>query len=836
MDPMLSKLRHSRRRVKLSTVLSDNFDSMGSALSKFHRIWSASPRSSDGLPYFEDVALGGLGDAAILTALFQRESDGRWRTLRGSAELAPWLDDSADEGLGRNGVIERDILVNSLDDALNEKRADRAALPLIRSGTLEFVDLLTLPLDTRWSFKMALVVAQPRPQPTKIAEALTEFCSEGLMALAPLVVNASASPEFRVVSANGAAAEMLGLPREQIVGGRVSALFSRLGLGDVAQSEFARFASERKARQFHLQVQRAADAIELQIGLSWANDLLAVTMTDVGEMKAREQSFRLLFEANPLPMLICNPATLAIESANVATASLYATKGAPVAPRNLAQIWPSITTDRLMTLIENHASEGAVVHRADDGRRIDVLVYARNLVRREGDACLLAVVDVTERRRAEARIGYLAHHDSLTGLKNRAAFRERLEGVLADADPSQAVAVAFIDLDRFKDVNDTLGHPTGDRLLIEVGGRLKDNVRAIDLVSRFGGDEFAILCFDNTDRSDVSRMCKRLVAAIGEPFEIDGHIIRLGASIGVAMAPNDSRDADALLKFADLALYQSKAHGGACHCFFEEPMERRLRERRQLENSLRHALEAEEFVLHYQPTFSIADRAIVGFEALLRWNRPGHGLIPPGQFIPLAEDTGLIVEIGEWVLGQACRDAARLPAELSMAVNVSPMQFRNQRLAQSVLRALVSSGLLASRLELEITESVLFSDADVNLQMLRQFRDIGARIAMDDFGAGYSSLSYLRKFAFDTIKIDRSFIQEIPGNRDSAAVIRAIIGLGESLDATITAEGIETESQLEWLREQRCAQGQGYLIAKAMPFEEIDDFLGLRQVAGGLAA
>ena len=794
-------------------------------IASFRRIWMASPRAQDGLAYFEHVAVGELGEAANRTALFRRESDGQWRVLRRGPAFSSWFAVESGEILDEGASIESEVLGGGLRRARDSAEPDLTTLPASIEGALELLDVLTLPLATRWEFELSMVVVEKRRRRANIANALTEFCNEGLIAIAPFKGASAAMVEFRVLSANRAAAELLGISRDALVGGRATELLALLGLQGEAITAFRASFAERKPRQFAARVRRNGEVIELQVGVSLAEDMLAVTLTDVSEIKAREQSFRLLFDANPLPMMICDPDTLVVEQANEATAALYGVDAASMESLSLPKFWPDASADLLRGLVERNSTTEPVGQFAVDGRHIDALVYARRLPRSDSDACLLAMVDVTERRRAEARIFHLAHHDVLTGLNNRAAFRERLESELASANPSPLIAVVYLDLDRFKDVNDTLGHPSGDWLLREVAVRLKASARKEDVVARFGGDEFAILCLHVMARADLVALCERLVAAVAAPFDIDGQEVSVGVSVGVALAPDDSGDPDVLLKYADLALYSAKAQGGACYCFFEEPMERRLRERNGMETSLRRALEAGEFVLYYQPTFATVDLSITGFEALMRWNRPGHGLVPPAQFIPLAEENGLIVEIGEWALVQACRDAALWPSELSVAVNVSPAQLRNRRLAQSVLRALAASLLRPSRLELEITETALFADADISLQTLKQLQDVGVRIAMDDFGVGYSSLSYLRKLAFDKIKIDRSFVRDAASNKHSRAIIRAVIGLGESLDVAITAEGVETEAQLEFLRAERCMEAQGYLISRPMPFEAIGEFL-----------
>jgi diguanylate cyclase (GGDEF)-like protein len=429
--------------------------------------------------------------------------------------------------------------------------------------------------------------------------------------------------------------------------------------------------------------------------------------------------------------------------------------------------------------------------------------------------------DVTERRQAEAKIIHMARHDALTNLPNRVLFKDTMEEALARGDE---LAVMFLDLDRFKGVNDSLGHPVGDALLCAVTERLQRVVPGANTVARLGGDEFAIVQINITP-NDTSELAARIIEALVEPFEVVGHQVIIGTSIGIAMAPADGNEPDQLLRNADMALYRAKADGRGSYHFFQSEMDAQMQERRKLELDLRKALLANQFELHYQPLVEVASGEISGFEALLRWKHPERGMIAPDEFIPVAEEIGLIVPLGDWVLKQACRDATTWPAKLSVAVNLSAAQFRNPSLALSVVSALGQSGLAASRLELEITETVLLQDDRAVLDSLHQFRDLGVRICMDDFGTGYSSLSYLRSFPFDKIKIDRSFISELGKENDAVAIIRAIMQLGSSLGMITTAEGVETEGQLDILRAEGCMQVQGFLFSRPIPAAEIASLL-----------
>jgi diguanylate cyclase (GGDEF)-like protein len=433
--------------------------------------------------------------------------------------------------------------------------------------------------------------------------------------------------------------------------------------------------------------------------------------------------------------------------------------------------------------------------------------------------------DVTDAVRADEQIKHMAGHDPLTGLPNRTLLREKLDRELARCGDGNAIALLCLDLDHFKDVNDTLGHAVGDLLLKEVTERLKSCLREGDNIARLGGDEFVVFQGSFQSREQAASLAQRLVDAIGETFKIDGQSIQIGVSIGVAMAPDDGDAADVLLRHADTALYRAKLSGRSTHCFFEPSMDVNIQEQRKLEADLRQALLTKQFEIYYQPQVDTATEQLIGFEALLRWHHPERGLVSPEEFIPLAEETGLIVSIGEWVLRQACKDAVNWPAPISIAVNLSPLQFKSQTLAQTVVSALTESGLSAPRLELEITESVLLTNSEAALATLHHIRSLGVRIAMDDFGTGYSSLSYLRLFPFDKIKIDQSFIRELGHSKDCAAIVKAVVDLGASLGITTTAEGVETTEQLHRVREQGCTEIQGYLFGKPQPLSNVNELL-----------
>ncbi len=440
---------------------------------------------------------------------------------------------------------------------------------------------------------------------------------------------------------------------------------------------------------------------------------------------------------------------------------------------------------------------------------------------------ILTFEDVTERRQAEERIVFMARHDALTKLGNRVLFHERIEQALAQTAREGGFALLCLDLDRFKAVNDGLGHPVGDRLLCEVAARLKKLVREGDTVARLGGDEFAIVQLGVTEGRPVAALADRIIEVISRSYIIDGHEIVIGTSVGIALSPADGADADTLIRNADLALYTAKTDGRRAWRFFEPAMDAQAQARRTLELDLREALGREQLAVHYQPVIDAATRRTCGFEALLRWQHPTLGPIPPNKFIPLAEEVGLIVPIGAWVLRQACQEAARWPDAIRVSVNLSPAQFRSPQLVQTVAEAIEQAGLAPERLELEITESVLLHDDEATMATLHQLRAAGVRISLDDFGTGYASLGYLRRFPFDRLKIDQSFIRDLAVSADSAAIVRAVTRLGQSLGIAVTAEGVETAEQMDRLLAEDCTELQGFLFSRARPAAELPGLLDL---------
>jgi diguanylate cyclase (GGDEF)-like protein len=430
----------------------------------------------------------------------------------------------------------------------------------------------------------------------------------------------------------------------------------------------------------------------------------------------------------------------------------------------------------------------------------------------------------------EQRITQLAFNDVLTGLPNRTMFHQQLEQLFEASEGGALFALHCLDLDQFKVINDTLGHPAGDALLVEAAKRLRYAARW-HFVGRLGGDEFVVLQSVGADRDAIDRLAREILTAIGEPLSIDGNELVPSTSIGIAIAPGDGGDGGTLLRNADLALYRAKEAGRGTYAFFEESLNQRAQERRQLESDLRMALERGELELHYQPLFDLEHNRICSFEALLRWNHPKRGLISPVDFIPVAEDTGLIVPIGAWVVREACRQAARWPEQIRIAVNVSPVQFHRGSLHDTILSALATTGLAPDRLEVEITESIFLEGSEATLRLLHALRSLGVRVALDDFGTGYSSLSYLQSFPFDKLKIDRSFIHNLLTRDGATAIVHAITELANALGIETTAEGVEETAQLMELRAHGCSSVQGFLFAEPMTAEDVDQLFRDDRVA-----
>ena len=544
---------------------------------------------------------------------------------------------------------------------------------------------------------------------------------------------------------------------------------------------------------------------------------------DITELKQREASFRLMFDSNPVPMIVCALDDERILGVNDAAIEHYGYSRAEFEKLTIRSLqafeseppWAGgRSSDELAARTWKHVRA--------DGTLIDLAIYSRQLVYGDQPSVLLALMDITERKRAEARLAFMAQHDALTGLPNRNLLRQHMDEIMLHTRRgAEKIAVLVLGIDNFKSVNDTLGHGIGDKLLRGVGKRLRSMLREEDTLARLNSDEFAIVQSGLTRPEDAVLLARRLLEAIGDPFLLDGHSVVIGASIGIAMAPGDGDESEKLLKHADMALSRAKNDARGTFSFFEAGMDARAQSRRKIEIDLRDAIQNDVLRPYYQPLIDLASGRITGFEALVRWPHPERGMISPAEFIPVAEETGLINGLGGLMLRRACLDAALWPGDVRVAVNLSPLQFRVGNLLSVVMDALRQSGLPAKRLELEITETLLLEKSSQVLATLHALRSLGVRISMDDFGTGYSSLSYLRSFPFDKIKIDRSFVHDLGANRDAQAIVRAIVSLGKGLGVTITAEGVETEAELSCLRAEGCHEGQGYLFSHARPNAEI---------------
>jgi len=463
------------------------------------------------------------------------------------------------------------------------------------------------------------------------------------------------------------------------------------------------------------------------------------------------------------------------------------------------------------------------------GEHVLVEVEGHDELARLGSSFNEMVVQIEER---EKRIAHLAFNDVLTALPNRTMFQHHLNHQLKNLDDGSVIALHCLDLDHFKAVNDTMGHPAGDELLVSTAKRLSQAARG-HFVARLGGDEFVVVQLVDQAREEIDRLATALLEAVSQPQEIEGQQLVATTSIGIAVAPSGGNGAEDLHKSADLALYRAKEAGRGTFAFFEESLNKRAQERRRVEQDLRIALEEGQFELYYQPLFDLEKNKVGSFEALIRWNHPTRGLVAPAEFIPIAEETGLIVPIGCWVIREACRQAAEWPDDIRVAVNVSPVQFHRPGLQETVIQALAATGVAPARLEIEITESVFLKGGEETLRLLHNLRSVGVRVALDDFGTGYSSLSYLQSFPFDKLKIDRSFIENLLKRAGAAAVVRAITQLAQALGMETTAEGVEENEQLSELRSQGCTSVQGFLFSKPLTAVQAGSLIGGEQRSAG---
>jgi diguanylate cyclase (GGDEF)-like protein/PAS domain S-box-containing protein len=553
--------------------------------------------------------------------------------------------------------------------------------------------------------------------------------------------------------------------------------------------------------------------------------VMSGAMQDVTSLRETEQRFNVAFRASPLAASIARLDDGVFVEANDRYLPMFGYRRDEMIGKSAVDlgIWPGAAARQ--AFVDALREKGTLVG------------YETPLLHRDGTVRQAAFfTDITERKEAEARIEYLAHHDPLTGLPNRVLFRDRMGLAMAWAERNGGkVALLFVDLDHFKTINDTLGHPVGDALLQQVAQRLRACVRDTDTISRLGGDEFLVALTDVADSEDVAQVASKITESLAVPMQVQGHDLSVTLSAGIAMWPDDGQDFDLLLQRADTAMYQAKAAGRNTWRFYTAQMNAEALERLQLRAALRRAMEMGELQLHYQPLVELASGQVVGVEALLRWRRAGGELVEPARFIPVAEESGLIVPIGEWVLREACAQAARWQrqglGELVVAVNLSAVQFRRGNLEVSVAQALADSGLDPQWLELELTESLLLDDAEGVLETARRFKTLGVRLSIDDFGTGYSSLAYLKRFDVDKLKVDRSFVRDMTTDPDDATIVRAIIGMARALKLRVIAEGVENAETARLLGIYRCDEAQGFHYARPMDGAALATWLEARRAA-----
>jgi diguanylate cyclase (GGDEF)-like protein/PAS domain S-box-containing protein len=789
------------------------------------RKWQAALRPGERLPRYEDVMLGSLGRLADHIVLMKDNNDAL-EVSRTGRYIQKWLgDDRWDIPLTALPPDCATALGEAAASALANCRPYLAMAHCVRDGLVQTYDILAFPTSSRWGGTLIGAYVNERGSQYNLLDAIFSKTDEGVLSLATLRDSAGQPFDFQIVHHNAGASRLLKRPTTELLWRRLSAGGNLLCLPEVIE-RLLDIIRNGGGAQFEID----SDDRNLSLGVTAFGDILSLTVSDVTALKKREESFRLLFDNNPMPMWVFDTETIGFVSVNDAAVQHYGYSRAAFLRMKLQDIWPQdewVThTQALQQIGDNNYSSRNWRHLKADGSEIQVMTFGRRVSFEGRDGFLVAIVDITERRKAEARIVHMAHHDGLTNLANREHFQGRLQQALEQAQPGdKRVAVLCVDLDLFKNVNDSFGHPIGDRLLKMVAARLRSEVRGNNLAARLGGDEFAIVLAADVSPNEASDFAAKVIKTLSAPYDIDGIEVVVGASIGIALSPGDGDTSEELMRNADMALYRAKSDGGGVHRFFEREMDRQAQKRRDMELDLRRAFANGEFELHYQPLVDLAADRISGFESLLRWRHPEKGMISPADFIPVAEDIGLIVALGEWVLREACSEAVKWPADVKVAVNLSPVQFRSRNLVQIVISALAHSGLSPLRLELEITESLFLAETEANLAILHQLRELGVSISMDDFGTGYSSLSYLRSFPFDKIKIDRSFVKDIAERPDCVAIVRAISGLGRSLNITTTAEGVETIDQLDWLRAEGCNEVQGFLFSAAKPAAEIEALL-----------
>ena len=806
---------------RVSRAVTGSDSDQFSDVAVLRRKWHAALKPGTKLPSFEDVMLGSLGRLSDHVMLI-KGIDSDLEISRAGRYVETWLDTEVwDTPLTMLPPDCALMLGEAATSACRNGKPHLTSAHCVRDGLVHAYDIFALPMTSRWGETLVGAYVNQRGLQYNLLDAIFYATDDGILSLATIRDAQERPFDFQIVHFNQGTAKLLGVQPDELRWRRLSVGNHALCAPEIVEKLIA-VINDDSSDQFEVGV----GSNTLKINAAPVGELISVSLTDVTNLKRREQSFRLLFESNPMPMWVFDAETKKFLSVNDAAVKHYGYGRSDFLAMKLQDIWPRDEWEehsRALGLIGDVYQSGTNWrHLKADGSEIEVLTFGRRVPFNGRDAFLVSAVDITERRKAEARVAFMAHHDALTGLPNRVMFQERLQSDLARTKQiDKRIAVLCIDLDLFKHVNDSFGHPMGDRLLKMVSDRLATNLRATDLVARLGGDEFAMILEMESSPNEISDFAARLIERLSEPYSIDSLEMVIGASVGIAISPGDGETGEDFLRNADMALYRAKSEGGGVHRFFEKEMDRAAQKRRDMELDLRYALANNEFELYYQPLVDVSENRIVAFESLVRWKHPKKGMISPVDFIPVAEDIGLIVQLGEWVLKEACEQAAKWPKDIKVAVNLSPVQFRSRNLVPAVIGALARSGLSPFRLELEITESIFLAETESNLATLHQLRELGVRISMDDFGTGYSSLSYLRSFPFDKIKIDRSFVRDLAGSSDCAAIIRAISGLGRSLNISTTAEGVETEDQLDALKAEGCTEVQGFLFSAAQPASEI---------------
>lgn len=767
--------------------------------------WQAA-RINTPLPSYEDFTLGNMGRFADEIAVIHCLPGKPQRMLRAGKLVRSII--RLGEGRAPDFLDMPFVFRQAIASAIGKSRhAGAPSLVLCRwliDNMVSTVEITAFPLSCRWNGEYFLIMMRPRTAQLDLPRLLINASQQGIVGLSPVAGEDGFPRDFYILSINDAAARFLGARPEHLQFTLLSETFMRLKIGNMPE-QLLLAASGKPTDPFELVYQLDGNLLALQVGVNSADGIFTLTLTDIRDLKSRVTLFRSLFDDNPAPMYVRALGEERFLNVNGAALRLYGYEREAFLRLGVSDITVDASEDE---------PEAGLRHRTNDGRKLDIIEYASEVMVDGRPATLSTIMDVTERRRAEAHVTYLAHHDPLTGAANRTVFTREIErAALKLAEGGRAFGVLMIDLDDFKVVNDTLGHAAGDAVLVEVTKRLKNRLREGDIVARLGGDEFAILAPGLESREQMEVLARRIGQELALITSVEGRPVRIGASIGGAVAPVDASGADDLLRCADLALYRAKGSSKGVVRFFEPEMDVQVSNRRALEMDMRNADIASQFEAHFQPIISVRTGKLCGFEALMRWRHPVRGMVSPVEFIPIAEEIGQIDRLGRWMLFEACAQAASWPDPLMVAVNVSPAQFRSGGLFEAVAEALVSSGLAPDRLEIEITESVLLDDNASNLALLRQLREHDVRIALDDFGTGYSSLHYLKQFAFNRLKIDRSFVREINNSPESLAIVRAIIGLGASLGIDTTAEGVETAAQLERLRAEQCGELQGFLFS-----------------------